>query len=663
MKMTLVRRFMLTCTAIVVLCCVVTGAAVFCMVRTQQAVNGLNNYSVPGLFWAARLKAVAKDQRTYILLHLISNNSAEMGDLESKIEQANGDLAEGRHNYPLASKEDASQIEGMASAQQEWMRAWYKIRDLSRVGKKQEAWEVYNGDLMRATLVRRKVEDYLATTSKEQGFNTAAEALAIARRSIPMVLVISFLAIVASIALSLWTARLISARLKGLTHAAGEIANGNVAVDVEISGDQEIQDLSRSLSATVSYLQEMAAVSEQIAAGNFAARVCPRSEHDVLGQAFVRMTEGLASLVRSVRDSALQVASAASQVAETSGESAKGSVEASSAIDDVNSTMHEMNVNLKSVVSNTQAQSSSVSQTSASIEEMVTSIQRVADTSNVLVDISNRSRQEAQGGVSSMEKAQDGLNRINASIQSSAEIIDSLGQRADDVGKIIEVIDDLADQTNLLALNAAIEAARAGEHGLGFAVVADEVRKLAEKSAQSTKEISQLIGGMQKEARTAVEKMTRSTTIVNEGLVLGGELRKSLTRIADVVTDVNKCAQEIGCATNEQSKGSSQIAQATGRLSEIAYEITASIEEQASGTQAVVKAMDRMRDIVQRYSSSSTELAAAADQMSKMSRNLLGIMDNFELDGDVAEPMGKAGIGKIIKNQSPKARAAAGRGY
>jgi methyl-accepting chemotaxis protein len=116
---------------------------------------------------------------------------------------------------------------------------------------------------------------------------------------------------------------------------------------------------------------------------------------------------------------------------------------------------------------------------------MVASIQRVADTAKVLLDISQRSRDEVHNGINTMEKATDGLSRINAAIGSSAEIISALGQRADDIGKIIEVIDDLAEQTNLLALNAAIEAARAGEHGLGFAVVADEVRKLAEKSAQS----------------------------------------------------------------------------------------------------------------------------------------------------------------------------------
>jgi methyl-accepting chemotaxis protein len=262
---------------------------------------------------------------------------------------------------------------------------------------------------------------------------------------------------------------------------------------------------------------------------------------------------------------------------------------------------------------------------------MVTSIQRVADTAKVLLDISNRSREEVHSGIGTMEKATDGLNRINTTIHSSGEIIDALGSRADNIGKIIEVIDDLAEQTNLLALNAAIEAARAGEHGLGFAVVADEVRKLAEKSAQSTKEISELIQSIQKEARRAVENMEKSTSIVNEGLNLGQDLNAALRKISNVVTEVYKFAQEIGAATNEQSHGSSQIARATTRLNELTHEINSAVEEQASGAQAVVKAMERMRELVQNSTSGSTELAASAEQMSKMSRDLLGSMDSFSL--------------------------------
>jgi methyl-accepting chemotaxis protein len=298
--------------------------------------------------------------------------------------------------------------------------------------------------------------------------------------------------------------------------------------------------------------------------------------------------------------------------------------------------MHEMSINVQNMVKSTQMQASNVSETSASIDEMVASIQRVADTAKVLLDISQRSRDEVHNGINTMEKATDGLSRINASIGSSAEIISALGQRADDIGKIIEVIDDLAEQTNLLALNAAIEAARAGEHGLGFAVVADEVRKLAEKSAQSTREISELIQSIQKEARKAVDNMEKSTTIVNEGLSLGGDLSGALKKISSVVSEVYKFAQEIGAATNEQSHGSSQIAKATTRLNEITHEINSSVEEQASGAQAVVRAMEKMRELVQRSSSGSTELAASAEQMSKMSRSMLEAMDRFVLENMVA---------------------------
>jgi methyl-accepting chemotaxis protein len=429
------------------------------------------------------------------------------------------------------------------------------------------------------------------------------------------------------------TAKSITEPLINLMQVSRQIGEtGDLEHSIDVKREDEIGELARTFAKMVNYLKEMASVSEAIAGGDLMVQVKPRSPHDTLGNAFAKMVDGLGRLVRSVRDASAQVASASGQVANASDDSAKVGLQASSAIDEVTSTMHEMSVNVQNMVKSTQLQASSVSETSASIDQMVASIQRVADTAKVLLDISNRSREEVHSGISTMEKATDGLNRINSTITSSGEIIGALGQRADDIGKIIEVIDDLAEQTNLLALNAAIEAARAGEHGLGFAVVADEVRKLAEKSAQSTKEISELIQSIQKEARKAVENMDRSTGIVNEGLDLGGELNSALRKISNVVTEVYKFAQEIGAATNEQSHGSSQIARATTRLNEITHEINSAVEEQASGAQAVVKAMERMRELVQQSTSGSTELAASAEQMSKMSRGLLEFMDRFTLE-------------------------------
>ena len=428
------------------------------------------------------------------------------------------------------------------------------------------------------------------------------------------------------------TATGITGPLTRLIHVAEQIGqSGDLEHNIDVHGKDEIGQLARTFDSMVKYLKEMAAVSESIAGGNLSVEVRPRSANDTLANAFISMVEGLRGMVRHVRDAASQVASASTQVASASDESARNSLQTSSAIDEVTSTMHEMSVNVQNMVKSTQTQASSVSETSASIDQMVTSIQRVADTAKVLLDISNRSREEVHSGIGTMEKATDGLNRINTTIRSSGDIIDALGTRADNIGKIVEVIDDLAEQTNLLALNAAIEAARAGEHGLGFAVVADEVRKLAEKSAQSTKEISELIESIQKEARKAVDNMEKSTTIVNEGLNLGQELNAALRKISNVVTEVYKFAQEIGAATNEQSHGSSQIARATTRLNEITHEINSAVEEQASGAQAVVQAMERMRELVQSSTSGSTELAASSDQMSKMSRGLLDSMDRFAL--------------------------------
>ncbi len=414
-------------------------------------------------------------------------------------------------------------------------------------------------------------------------------------------------------------------------HGGENVISAGLA-EIDLESKDEIGDLARSFSAMVSYLKEMAAISEFIAGGDLSHSVEPRSSRDTLGRAFAKMNDGLSMLVRKVRESGLEVASASARVAEASEASAHISARSSSAIEGVSSTVYEMNANTQSIVGHTQMQVSSVGETSSSIAQMSASIERVAANSRVLTDIAARSRHEVGVGLTTMERATNGLNLINTSIRSSAEIIDVLGESASEIGKIIEVIEELADQTNLLSLNAAIEAARAGEHGLGFAVVADEIRKLAEKSAKSTSEIAGLIQNIQKQAHEGVTNMERSTSIVNDGLKLGSDLNSALAKISRVVDEVHQFATEIGAATQDQAQGSTQIVCATSRLSEITDEITGSIEEQATGTQAVVKAMDEMRYLVGESAASCTGLAASAEQMSQMSRNLLEVMDGFRLD-------------------------------
>jgi methyl-accepting chemotaxis protein len=575
--------------------------------------------------------------RLYLSNYLLSGDTREVDRMNEGLRALNEKLEQGR---TLASSDQVKNaLAKVLQLEQAWgkefaqpmiekrkdvdsgnatvaeLQIYYLQKDASSwVKNSTDALDVADGENRKLVEERRKSDETAATAT------------------IIISLLSTLIALSLGVAIAYRTAKSITQPLNDLMNVARGIGNtGDLEHNIDLTRDDEIGELARTFHKMVTYLKEMAGVSESIAGGDLTLEVKPRSSHDTLGNAFARMVEGLAGLVRSVRDASSQVASASNQVAGASDDAAKIGLQASSAIDEVTSTMHEMSVNVQNMVKSTQVQASSVSETSASIDQMVASIQRVADTAKVLLDISNRSREEVHNGIGTMEKATDGLNRINTTITSSGEIIGALGQRADDIGKIIEVIDDLAEQTNLLALNAAIEAARAGEHGLGFAVVADEVRKLAEKSAQSTKEISELIQSIQKEARKAVENMDRSTTIVNEGLDLGGELNAALRKISNVVTEVYKFAQEIGAATNEQSHGSSQIARATTRLNEITHEINSAVEEQASGAQAVVKAMERMRELVQQSTSGSTELAASSEQMSKMSRGLLEFIDRFAL--------------------------------
>src|SRR5215471_15098181 len=569
--------------------------------------------------------------RLYLSNYLLSGDTREVDHMNEGLRTLSDKLEEGKNR--ANSDQAKSSLAKVQQLEQSWGKEFSqplieKRKDVDSGNATVAELQIYYLQKDASAWVKNSTDalDIADGESRKSDENAATWTFAIS-------LISTVVAVIAGGIIAYRTAKSITVPLTNLMNVARAIGNtGDLEHTIDLGRDDEIGELARSFHKMVTYLKEMAGVSEAIAGGDLTTEVKPRSSHDTLGNAFARMVEGLAGLVRSVRDSSSQVASASNQVAGASDDSAKIGLQASSAIDEVTSTMHEMSVNVQNMVKSTQVQASSVSETSASIDQMVASIQRVADTAKVLLDISNRSREEVHNGIGTMEKATDGLNRINTTINSSGEIIGALGQRADDIGKIIEVIDDLAEQTNLLALNAAIEAARAGEHGLGFAVVADEVRKLAEKSAQSTKEISELIQSIQKEARKAVENMERSTRIVEEGLNLGNELGSALHKISNVVTEVYKFSQEIGAATNEQSVGSSQIAKATSRLTEITQEINSAVEEQASGAQAVVRAMDKMRELVQQSASSSTELSAAAEQMLKLSRNLLDAMDRFVLD-------------------------------
>jgi methyl-accepting chemotaxis protein len=356
-----------------------------------------------------------------------------------------------------------------------------------------------------------------------------------------------------------------------------------------------------------------------------------------VADAFTSMSGGLREIVLNVKQAADEVAGGSDAVAQASGRAVRTSESTVSAVETITATIHEMSANIQNVAASSQSQASSTTQTLASIESMVGSVQMVAKTAEELVAIAKRASESVSEGREAMSLAAKGMAEILDVSGASARFVEDLGTTAEDIGKIVGVIDDIAEQTNLLALNAAIEAARAGEHGLGFAVVAEEVRKLAERSATSTGEISELIRNIQAHVTEAVANMSKTTAIVDQGMKRTEELGASLKKIDAAVSEVSSCSLEIGNATAEQSSGVQQIEQSTARLAELTQEISAATEEQSTGTEQVVQGVERMREMVQQNADSAAELASSAEELSRQSGLMHQSVSRFRV-GDEFDP-------------------------
>jgi methyl-accepting chemotaxis protein len=244
-------------------------------------------------------------------------------------------------------------------------------------------------------------------------------------------------------------------------------------------------------------------------------------------------------------------------------------------------------------------------QTVASISDELKSLAQfageVASEAGALEKVSGDAGKVAEDGARVVGETIDSMKRIEHAVGSGSQSVRSLGARSEQIGKVIQVIGDIADQTNLLALNAAIEAARAGEHGRGFAVVADEVRKLAERTATATKEVTDVIGQIQQETRDAVTRIDQGAEQVRAGVGLAARASEGLTRIVESVRQTRSMVERIASTAQRQADLGQQLRGHVGSVSASADEVGRANDATSRAAVELAQRADELHAVVSRF--------------------------------------------------------------
>ncbi|MDH0095329.1 methyl-accepting chemotaxis protein [Pseudomonas sp. GD04158] len=318
--------------------------------------------------------------------------------------------------------------------------------------------------------------------------------------------------------------------------------------------------LSRSIAGR---LQQVVAVARNVAQGRLDSTIerAGRDEIGVLLDAFVTMQERLREMIGLIRIGAGQLVDAAQNI--------------SNASTQLSVSTHE--------------QSQAASSMAATVEELTVSINHVADNAKEAHGLSSDSgRQSAEGGAV-IQETLSSMQRIADTVQGAAAQIAELGQHSDQISSIVNVIKEIADQTNLLALNAAIEAARAGEQGRGFAVVADEVRLLAQRTANSTQEITEMIKKIQLGTRNAVSNMEIGVQQVNGGVEQASQAGDAIIAIRQASASVVGVVDQISLALREQTVASQDVARNVERIAQMSMQNSEAVADTSRTAQDLQK--------------------------------------------------------------------------
>ena len=330
--------------------------------------------------------------------------------------------------------------------------------------------------------------------------------------------------------------------------------------------------LTRSI---VTPLAKAVRAAEEIAAGNLskAIEVDGSDEPARLLGALSVMQQNLRKTIEMIAGSATQLASAAEELSAVTEESSRG----------------------------LQQQNNEIEQAATAVNEMTAAVEEVARNAVSTSEASQQSNAKATQGRDRVVETVKAIQVMSQDVQVTSELVQGLAAQGRDIGKVLDVIRSIAEQTNLLALNAAIEAARAGEAGRGFAVVADEVRALAHRTAESTREIEQMVAGIQSGTGSAVQSMALNTSRTQTTLDLARAAGEALEQITQAIAQINERNLVIASASQEQAQVSREVDRNLVNIRDLATQSAAGANQTSAASHELSRLAVDLKGMVARF--------------------------------------------------------------
>ncbi|MFL1528178.1 methyl-accepting chemotaxis protein [Pseudomonas sp. O230] len=330
--------------------------------------------------------------------------------------------------------------------------------------------------------------------------------------------------------------------------------------------------LTRSI---VHPLNEALSAAESVAQGDLTRPIATHGNDEVS-----RLLKALATMQQNLRETLQAISGSATQLA--------------TAADELNAVTLDSTQGL-------QQQNKEIEQAATAVNEMTSAVEEVARNAVSTSDATRQSSESAQLGQERVSETASAISALASDVQHTGELVQSLANQSQDIGKVLDVIRAIAEQTNLLALNAAIEAARAGESGRGFAVVADEVRALAHRTQQSTQEIEQMVQGMRSGSSLALDSMNASASRAASTRVLAERAGDALQTITASVHEIHERNLVIASAAEEQAQVAREVDRNLVNIRDLSVRSATGADQTSASSHELSKLANVLQGLVQRF--------------------------------------------------------------